>query len=207
MHQTRQEVDWKIPITRKGTKYIVRPASHVKDSIPVLIAIRDVLKLARTSREVRQMIHQKMLKLNGRQVTEMNDSIKLFNILEADKKYSLVLLPTGRYSFKETKANERLCKIMSRTLVSKNKIQLNLHDGTNIIGNKDLKVGDSVYISLDNKLKSHVKFEKGKSCFIISGKYRGHQGKIDSVSEDGLAKISLTDGGKTEIPSKSVIVQ
>ena len=58
-----------------------------------------------------------------------------------------------------------------------------------------------------SNLKSHVKFEKGKTCFIISGKYIGHQGKIDSVSEDGLAKISLTDGGKTEIPSKSVIVQ
>ncbi|MBS3091741.1 KOW motif-containing protein [Candidatus Pacearchaeota archaeon] len=204
MHQTRKEVIWKIPIERKGNKYVARALSNIPESIPVVIAIRDVLKLAKTAKEVKAMIHNKLLKLNGRFVRDINESINLFNIIEADKKYVLFLLPTGRFTFKETKDNERLCKVISRTLLPKGKIQLNMHDGTNVIGSKDIKVGDSVYLDFSGKIKSHVSFGKGKSCIVMSGKYEGLSGKITSI-KDSKALIKLNDE-ESELPISSVIV-
>ena len=63
MHQKRNNVTRKIPIIRKGSTYVVRAASSHKDSVPVLIAVRDMLKLAHTLKEVKYMIHLKLLKL------------------------------------------------------------------------------------------------------------------------------------------------
>lgn len=206
MHQTRQEVITKIPIKRKGSKYVARAASDNSESVPVVIAIRDLLKLARTSREVKGMIHSKSLKLNGKTVKDLNESVKLFSILEADKKYLLTLLPTGRFSFVETKESSRLCKVISRSLFSGNKIQLNLHDGSNVLGSKDIKVGDSIYLDFSSKVKSHVKLEKGKDCFITLGKYIGHQGKILDLKEKN-AKIKFEDKGEAELPLNSITVQ
>lgn len=205
MHQTRQEVTRKIPITRKGTKYIARASGDLENSVPVVVAIRDILGLAKTAKEVKAMIHNKLLKLNGRNVRESNESIRLFNILEADKKYVLTLLETGRFKFEPTKSSEKLSKVISRKIVPGNKIQLNLSDGSNVIGSKDINVGDTVYISFDGKIKSHIKFEKGKSCVIFSGKYIGAKGKIVSVDES-KCKVKINDK-EAELDKRSVIVE
>lgn len=205
MHQSRQEVTRKIPITRKGTKYIARASSDLENSIPVVVAVRDLLKIAKTAKEVKAMIHNKLLKLNGRHVKDTNESIRLFSILEADKKYVLTMLETGRFAFEETKNSERLCKVVSRKLVSKKKIQLNLNDGSNVIGGKDIAVNDSLYLDFHGKIKSHVKFEKGKSCIVIAGKYVGAKGKISSV-DNKKCSVKMKDK-EAELEDSSVIVE
>jgi small subunit ribosomal protein S4e len=205
MHQTRQEVTRKIPITRKGTKYIARASTDLQNSIPVVVAVRDLLKIAKNAKEVKAMIHNKLLKLNGRHVRDSNESIRLFSILEADKKYVLTLLETGRFAFEETKSEERLCKVISRKLVSGKKIQLNLHDGSNIIGAKDVAVGDSLYLDFHGKVKSQVKFDKGKSCVVFRGKYIGAKGKIVSIEGD-KCKVKFKDK-EAELDTSSVMVE
>ena len=112
MHQTRAQVDKKIPIRRKGTKYVARARSHERSSVPVVIAIRDILGLAHTTREVKKMINQKLIKINGKAVKDPRESIKLFNILEADKAYRLSISPKGKFYFEEAKEKTRLCKVI-----------------------------------------------------------------------------------------------
>lgn len=182
MHQTRQETSTVWPIQRKGTKYIARALNHVNDSLPVVVAVRDVLKLAKTAKEVEEMIKDKTLKINGRIVEDVRESIQLFHILEAGKKYQLTLLPTKKFSFEEIKGNERLCKIVSRRLVKDGKMQYNLHDGSNFIAKKDFaNINDSAYLDLTGKVKSVVALEKGKEALVISGKNMGVSGKIEKV--------------------------
>jgi len=36
-----------LPIPRTGTKYVVRAASYVGEGVPVVVAIRDMLQLAK----------------------------------------------------------------------------------------------------------------------------------------------------------------
>ena len=204
MHQKRSTVSKKVPIPRKGTAYVARPLSHLDDSITVLAAVRDMLKLARTTREVKYLIHNKLLKINGREVKDYRESLKLFNILEAGKNYVLSLTLHGRFSLHETKEKNRLCKVINKKLLSGKKIQLNLHDGSNILSEDKIQTNDSVYLDSAGKISKHVSFEKGKPCFVISGKYIGRNGSIKSVG--GKVSVSLDDSS-VELPKECVIVQ
>jgi len=202
-HQTRNKSTIKLPIRRKGTKYVAKALSHSYDSVPVVIAVRDMLHLASTAKEVRHLIKEKVLKINGRPVRDYRESIRLFNILEAGKIYVLTILPTGRFAFEPSEKQERLCKVINKKLISGNRIQINLHDGSNIITKEKISVGDSVYLSPDGKIKSHVSLEKGKKVFIMSGKYIGFTGVINSM-KDNLVNISL-DSHDTVIGKEQVV--
>jgi small subunit ribosomal protein S4e len=205
MHQTRQESLTEFPIPRKGTKYIARASDTRSRAVPVLIAVRDILKLARTAREVQKMVNAKMLKLNGRVVRNFHESVKLFNVFEADKTYKLILLPTKKFSFEETKDKDvRLCKVIGKKVLPKNTIQLNLHDGSNVLTKEKINIEDSVYLDFSGKIKKHIAFEKGKSAFVLSGKYAGNEVKIGGV-KDNLVTIKLKDK-ETIIPAGEVIV-
>lgn len=189
MHQTRQEATTRLPIKRKGTQYVARASASLNNSVPVVIAIRDILNLAKTKREVKKMISQKMLKINGREVIDYGESIHLFNLLQADKTYVLKLSPTRKFFLEETKeVKERICKVIGKKLLPKKKIQINLHDGTNMIGDNKIKIGDSLYIDFSGKIKKHISPGKGGEVFIIAGKYEGQDGKITEVQDK---KISI----------------
>lgn len=191
-----------LPLPRKGTKYVARAASNLKSGVPVLIAIRDMLHLAASAREVKAMIHHKMLKHNGRLVRDMHESIALFGQLEADKNYRLSLLPTGKFAFKELKKPEnKLCKVVGKRLVAGGKMQLNLHDGTNVLTKEqNIALGDSLCLDEKNKVKAHLALEKGKTVFVTSGKHQGTVAKITEVT-DGKVTITYNGGQATLVKS------
>lgn len=204
MHQKRQQSSKKLPIPRKGTKYVARASSHINNSVSVVIALRDMLGLAHTSREVKRMINQKSIKINDKLVQDHRESIKLFNILEAKKPYILTILPTKKFAFEETKKKERLCKVVGKKLLKEKKIQLNFHDGSNILTKeKNIKTGDSIYLDFFGKITKHIPLEKGKQVFIISGKYAGLKGKIDAIQD---RKLTISFKEKTAILGKNQII-
>ncbi|MEM4259476.1 MAG: hypothetical protein QXS38_01790 [Candidatus Pacearchaeota archaeon] len=187
MHQSRQESTTRLPIERKGKKYLARASSNLENSIPVIIAIRDILKVAKTKKEVKGMINSKLIKINGRAVRDIHESIKLFNILEVGKSYVLKLSPTRKFYLEELKnANERLCKVIGKKLLKGGKVQINLHDGTNLIADKKIEIGDSLYLDFSGKIKRHLSPEKGSEIFVVNGKYEGHSGKIENIQEKKL---------------------
>ena len=206
MHQTRQTASIKLPIPRKGTKYVARAFSHLQDSVPVVIAVRDMLHLAHTAKEVKNMIKERDLKINWRPVKDLRESIKLFNIFEADKTYKLTLLPTGKFAFKElNKKEDRLCKVIDKRLVKKGAIQLNLHDGSNILTNqKNIATGDSVYLGPKGEIIGHIPIEKGREVFIISGKHKGRIGRIESI-ENRKVKVKY-DGSEAFLDKKVLVI-
>ena len=158
MHLTRSELTKKIPVPRKGTKYIARAFSDLENSVPVVVAVRDMLKLARTSKEVKEMIKQKLLKINGREVTDVHESIALFNIFSADKSYILTYSKTGKFNLEEYSKQDRPCKVINKTLFKKGKIQINLHEGHNLITDKKINPGDTVYLDPAGKIAKHISF-------------------------------------------------
>lgn len=203
MHQARTQVSKKIPIPRKGTQFVAKASSHKNDAVPVVVAIRDMLGLARRAKEVKEMINNKSLKINGKDVKELRESIKLFNTLSADKEYSLTLLPTGRFAFVETKAKDRPCKILNKTMLKGKKMQLNLHDGTNIITNDKVNVQDTIYLDDKRKITKHVKFDKGQKCFVMGGKYVGQEGTIKE-EKNGIVIVDI-DKKPHNLNKKNVI--
>ena len=206
MHQTRNETTMQLPIERKGTKYVVRASSHFRESVPVLIAVRDMLKLARTAKEVGEMIKVKSLKLNGRIVLDYHEAIKLFGVFDADKRYVLTLLPSKRFTLVENKKDTRLCKVVGKRLVKNGSIQINLHDGTNVITKDKIKINDSVYVDFENKIKKHISLEKGREVFVFSGKHMGMKGKIESM-EGKKVMIKFDKEDMAKIDTSHVIAE
>jgi small subunit ribosomal protein S4e len=207
MHQTRQETTIRLPIRRKGTKYIARALIAPQSSVPVVLALRDMLKLAHSAKEVKEMIKDKLLKINSRIVTDYRESVQLFNLLSvANKTLTLSLNETGKFEFAEAKdAKKRICKIIGKKIVSGNRIQINMHDGTNAIGKKDMKVNDSVYLDSENKVVKHVPIAEAKEAFVFTGKYSGKHCVINSV-KDKKAKVSFKNkGGDAELELSSMI--
>lgn len=197
MHQIRQAVTTKLPIPRKGTTYVARALNHHRNAVPVLIAVRDMLRLAQNAREVKRMIRQQLLKINGRVVRDPRESIKLFNLFEADKRYRLTLLPTGKFALKEIGQEDRLGKVIGKRLLKEGKVQLNLHDGTNVLTLKrSIAVGDSVYLNGESTITGHVPLEKGREVFVIVGKHQGKVGKIASI-EQRAVRVSYGEGTAT----------
>ncbi len=186
MHLIRQNVTTQLPIPRKGTKYIARASDHLSNAVTVLLAVRDMLKLAKTAKEVKKMVQDKLLKINGKSVMDMHESIKLFNLLEAGKVYRLSLLLTKKFTFEEILTKDamkelRLVKVTNKRLITGGKIQLNLHDGSNILTSEKINVNDSLYLDAEGKIKKHLKLEKGKEALVIAGKHTGKRGTIESI--------------------------
>ncbi|MEK6855213.1 MAG: S4 domain-containing protein [Nanoarchaeota archaeon] len=206
MHQTRSEVTKKLPIPRKGTKYVARPLSDIKNSVTIVAAVRDMLHLARTAREVQEMIKQKLLKINGRIVKDYRDSIRLFNILEAGNNYVLALTRNGRFTLEEAKnPSERLCKVINKKILKKQKVQINLHDNSNIIADNKIQIGDSLYLDLSGKIKRTVQMKEGKDCIIISGKYIGFTGRINSVVNNKVEIKLKEKDALVELEKRSIV--
>lgn len=181
MHLKRQKTVTKLPIPRKGTTYIARASSHYKNSVPVVLAVRDMIKLARTTKEVKKMINQKFLKINNKPVKNHRESIRLFNIFEADKTYILTLLPTRKFIFSPHPSSPRLVKIINKKLQKNNKIQLNFHDGSNMVSDIKVNTNDSLLIDSSNKVIKHLPAKEDSSILILSGKYIGKKGKITNI--------------------------
>lgn len=203
MHQTRQEITPKLPIPRKGTKYVARAFNHHRNAVPILIAVRDMLKQAKTAREVREMMKQKLLKINGRVVMDHRQSIRLFNIVETDKPYRLTLLPTGKFAFEPTEKETRLCKVMNKTMAAKGIFQLHLHDGTTLLTKEKIEIGDSLMLDVDGKIKKQVSLASAKKLLIIAGTYLGMPATLQKVVGSKVL-VKLKDK-ETLIDKRSVI--
>ncbi len=204
MHLTRAQSSRKLPVKRKGTKYIARALSHKNESVPVVVAVRDILKLAGTAREVKYMIQKKLLKINGKEVKDMKESIRIFNIFTAGgKNYRLSILPSKRFFLSETNESKRVVKVVGKTLLKNGAVQLNLHDGTNILEKEKTRINDSLEIDFSGKIVGKIAFEKGKNAFVFSGKSAGKFGKLEEVN-GGKAKIKLEE--KTVELNKSHLI-
>jgi ribosomal protein S4E len=169
------------------------------------MALRDMLNLARTSKETELMVRSKRIKINGRVVSDIHETIKLFNLFEADKHYKLILLPTGRFAFEPTKAALRFAKVIGKKMLNGKVLQYNLHDGTNFISKDSIAVGDSVELDTENKVKKVHTMEKGKEVFIYEGKSAGHSGIVEHIHGNKL-EVKLEKRSVT-LDSRHVIVQ
>jgi small subunit ribosomal protein S4e len=179
------------PIEKKIKKFVVSPSPgpHPKKaSIPVAIIIRDILGYAQTIKEVKTIMNQGLVKVDGRVKKDYAYPIGLMDIVTiGDECFMIVPSIKGfeLVSLKKEDSAAKLCRIKDKKCIG-NKIQLNLHDGKNILidkkdGNK-YSTGDVLILDTEkNSIKENLKFEKGATALIISGHNVGALGKIEDI--------------------------
>ncbi len=207
------------PIHRKEKIWTVKPKSGphpISNCIPLLLLIRETLGFAKTRREARIIISQEKIMVDGKtrreelfpvglmDVVSIPDLKKTYRVLTSKK--GLVLHPIEK---KEAKI--KLCRIENKNFVKEGQLQLNLHDGRNVmIQVKDpAKPVEDIYQTLGTlkiniptqEIAGHIKLAKGAQVMIIGGKNIGKHGKIVTIEEkpnqkrrNSLVTIEDADG-------------
>lgn len=192
------------PIKRKEEVYISKPyASGQKNEfvLPVSIIFKDVLKYCKTSKEVRMVLKEKGIMIDGKKVNDEHEALGLFSTLtitETSEHFRMTINKKGKLELKKIDKKEadlKPCKIQNKRVLGKDKIQINMSDGRNILVKKDeYKTGDALIISVPKQaVKEHVKLEKGTVIVLTGGKHIGSTGHVEHIEGD---KIKFQDGDK-----------
>jgi len=209
----RQEVPKSWPIPRKGTAYVVSPHSGIQKGLPLLIVLRDVLKIAKNRNEVKKAIKSKAIFLNGKEASEERSLVGLFDVVSIPplkEYYRLILSEKRKFMLKGIKENEsmeKISKIINKKMVKSGKIQINLMDGRNILSNMKAKVNDSVVFSFkDNKIEKILPLKEGAKIVIFAGKHSGEEGVVNTIdSEKRIVEVKLGEK-ETKVLIKQLIV-
>lgn len=186
MHQKRNKTPKIWPIPRKGTKYVVRAVHAQKKGIPLLIVLRNILKIAKDRKEAKMLLNLGKIKVNGKIIREEKFPLLLFDILNLAEKNFKLILKNKKFAVLEIKDKklEKIVKVVGKKLVGKGKMQINLADGRNYLFDKKVRVGDSVVVDLEaNKIVEVLPFEKGRKIMFIAGKHLGEEGEVESIDE------------------------
>jgi small subunit ribosomal protein S4e len=179
-------------IARKTAKFVMKPSPgpHNINALPVAVWLRDHIRIARNMKEVRQILRQRDIMVNGHACRHADLGIGIFDIIsipKIGKHYRILRDVKGRHKTIEIEsesARSRLVKITNKTTIRGGKVQLNLRDGSNVIAENRYKTGDSIVLSLKegelNTIIDHFPYTAGHMVMVIGGK---HSGSIARVSE------------------------
>ncbi|RUM34093.1 MAG: 30S ribosomal protein S4e [Archaeoglobus sp.] len=218
MHQKRLSAPKTVKIPRKVAKWIVKtgPGPHNKSAVPLLVVIRDYLKLADNAREARRIIASGEVLVDGKVRKDYRFPVGLFDVIsipKLNKTYRMLFDEKGRYVPKEVEDGDlKVYKIKNKTTIRGGKVQLNLFDGTNLLADNSYKTKDSILVKIpEKKVIDHLRFENGALVMIVGGTHAGELGhikeyKIVKGSAPNLVTIEGDKGTITTIEDHVFVV-
>jgi len=199
------------PIVRKNKVFVYRPnpGPHPAERVlPLGMIAKEFLKLGDTGREVRRIIGQKYIWVDGKPCRDFKRPVGLMDVVSIpqmsqnwrvllDKRKKIRLVP-----IQEAQAKWKLVRIENKRTLKKGKFQLNLHDGRNIVIDKNMyKCGDVLKISLpDQKILEVYPFEAGGMALVVGGNHAGEIASINRISttrEVAANRVSFAEGYST----------
>ena len=208
---------WAIP--RKTSHWVTKPRAGphgTSESMPLLAVVRDMLKLCDNSREARFIIGSRGIEVDGAIVTDYKYPVGLMDVVTVlktkqsyrmliDYKAKLQLLP-----IEEEEKGWKLARIDNKTSVKKGKVQLNLHDGRNLLLPKDqYKTGDVLKIEVPSqKILKSFKLDKGSVALLTGGSHPGSVQTIEAyqISRGSAPNIVTFKEGLTTVKENVFVV-
>ena len=196
MHLKRMKVSTKWPMARKGNKFVVRPKGELAEGIPLLVVLRDMLKIGRNRDEIKQILNSGNVEVNGKIRKGDKLPLRTFDVIKIkslNKIYSLAFNKAGRFVIVNKDDEKKLGKIVGKKMLKGGKVQISLNDGSNFIVSTDVKVGETAVIdTTKGKIEKFLPIKEGSKITVISGKHLGDEGKIKSIKEN-IAEIIIED--------------
>ena len=165
----------------------------------MLVAIRDMLRLCDTAREARKILAAREVLVDGKIVTDPNYPLGFMDVLSIpkinsfyrvlfDKRGKLALTPIPKEN-----SIWKMVRIINKTSLKGGNIQLNLHDGRNILLEKDrFKTKDVLKIEIPTqKMLGAYSFSKGNLAMIIGGKHAGSIHRIEDITITKSSKANI----------------
>jgi small subunit ribosomal protein S4e len=199
------------PLKRKIRVWVTKqsPGPHRIDmSMPAALVLRDMLKVCDTAKEAKRIVGNREILVDGKPLRSPKMPIGLMDVVsipKANKNYRMLLTDKGKLTLieiSEAEAKWKLCMIKNKTTVRYGKIQLNLHDGRNIILDKnEYKTGDVLKIELNGqKISGTYPLAPGSLAMISEGPHAGKTAVIaECIMRRGSAPnvVRFEDGAET----------
>jgi small subunit ribosomal protein S4e len=214
MHLKRRTKPKFIAVPVTGSKYLARPSHNQNNAISLMLAMRDLLQIVKTKKELKKLLLEKKIIVNEKIVGEINYPVSLFDTLSlpSAKKYFRATLVGSKLQLEpitEKDAHVNVCKVINKTILKGKKVQINLSNGRNIISNEKVNVDD--FVMFDNQKKTITKIiplVKNEKVIVIKGKHMGIKGKLIDIEKKGqneIAKIK-TDAGETSMNKENLFI-
>ena len=197
-------------LSRKESMYVVSTASgpHDGSALPIGVWLRDHMQFALNTKEVRKILHERQVVLNGHIVTDEHIGIDVFDIISfpnIDKHYMILVDEKGRHNEYEISADAakvQLVKVANKTTIKGGKTQINLTTGANFIGEEGYKGSDSLVIGISGDdrfaVQQHFPYAVGNMAIVIGGQHTMKSGKIVEIihQETSLSNHVIIEDAK-----------
>jgi len=171
-------------------KWAPKPSAgphKARECLPLILILRNRLKYALNSREVTTILHQRLIKIDGKVRTDSTYPAGFQDVITIDKTgefFRLIFNVKGRFVIQPISAEEakfKLGKVKRVQTGQKNVPFLVTHDGRTIRYPDPLvEANDSVKIDIaTNKIVDFVKFDTGNLAMITGGRNLGRIGIIE----------------------------
>lgn len=186
--------------------YAPRPSAgphKLRESLPLIVFIRNRLKYALNGREVKAILMQRLVQVDGKVRTDHTFPAGFMDVISLEKTgehFRLLYDVKGRFAVHRITAEEaqyKLGKVKRVQLGKKGIPYLVTHDGRTIrYPDPDIKVNDTVKIDVaTGKIQSFVKFDNGQLVMVTGGRNLGRVGVITHRErhEGGFDLVHIKD--------------
>jgi small subunit ribosomal protein S4e len=189
-HQKRVTVPRSWPVARKTHKWVAKssPGPHSsEDSMPLLSVIRDMLKIADNAREVKRILYEGKVLVDGKVVKDHKLPVGIFDVISIpalNRNYRMLRDERGMFFLRpiEIADLKKLVRVENTSTLKANKQQLNFNDGSNRLEEGDFKPGDSLILSIpDKKIEDRIEFKEGNLAVVVGGKHSSQIGRIKAI--------------------------
>jgi small subunit ribosomal protein S4e len=186
----------------KGRKWAPTPRGphRKRDSMPLIDFVKH-LGLADKTGEAKKIITSGLIMVDGSCQRDYRYGLGLMDVVSIPtlkKQYRLLPDKKGLTyrQVGEKEAKTKLCRVVGKTLVADGKVQVNLHDGSNMITDRDVNVNETVIVEVPKmRIVDSIPYAVGNQAMVVSGRHRGETGVVEEVFEATGARKSLTTIG------------
>ncbi|PVV04746.1 hypothetical protein BB560_000740 [Smittium megazygosporum] len=180
------------------------PGPHKqRECLPLIIFLRNRLKYALNGREVKSILMQRLVKVDGKVRTDVTYPTGFMDVISLEKtneNFRLIYDTKGRFiihRISDEEAKFKLGKVKRTQVGDKGVPYIVTHDARTIrYPDPNIKVSDTVKIDIETgKVVDHVKMEVGNIAMVTGGHSMGRIGIITHKERHhgGFDIVSLKD--------------
>lgn len=166
------------------------PGAHkTSESLPLILILRNRLKLALTRGEAMMITKQRFIHIDGRVKNDPKTPVGFMDVLTIPKsgdRFRVVYDVKGRFvlnKITEEAASFKLCKVTKVSTAQNNVPVCATHDGRTIRYPDPLvSTGDTVKLDLESgRITDFIKFKEGVQVMVTGGANTGRVGRVMDV--------------------------
>ena len=184
-------------VLRKTTKFITKPhpgAHKIEQALAINTFLKELVKLTNTTKETKYLLTNDEVLVNGKRRRDFKTQVGFLDIISIksiNKHYLITIDNKGALKPKELnekQSTQRILKIKGKTILGKDKVQINTMNGENLLAKEKeaqkYKVGDTIIAEVNTlKILEHIPLKEKSTVFVYTGKHSSKTGTLEAINQ------------------------